>query len=81
MFTGLVEGVGVVVGLEADDNTNAVLVEVASPLAGELAPGDSVAVNGACLTARAVGDGRFAMDAVAETLGVRRLATSRSARA
>ncbi len=41
---------------------------VRSALAGELAEGDSVAVNGVCLTATAIADGRFHADVMLETL-------------
>lgn len=41
---------------------------IAAALAGELHPGDSVAVNGVCLTATAVRDHRFLADAMNETL-------------
>ncbi|HEX4033340.1 MAG TPA: riboflavin synthase [Solirubrobacteraceae bacterium] len=67
MFTGLVESVGDVVALAHGDD-GAAVIEVASPLAGELSPGDSVAVSGACLTARAIDGDRFRADIVSETL-------------
>jgi riboflavin synthase len=41
---------------------------VQSALARELADGDSIAVNGVCLTAREIEDGRFAAQAMNETL-------------
>jgi riboflavin synthase len=66
MFTGLVETVGEVVGLERDND--AAVLEIACSIAGELAPGDSISVSGACLTARDIAGGRFRVDVVAETL-------------
>lgn len=48
MFTGLVESVGEVVELKP--TTAGVRMRIASPLADELSPGDSLAVNGVCLT-------------------------------
>jgi riboflavin synthase len=46
-----------------------VRIKVAAPLARELREGDSVAVNGVCLTATAVGsDGAFEADVMNETL-------------
>jgi len=66
MFTGLVEAVGEVVGVER--NERGVVIEIASPIAGELEPGDSIAVSGACLTAREIDSGRFRADIVSETL-------------
>ena len=66
MFTGLVQAVGEVVGIDRDEQ--GAVIEIASPIADELAPGDSIAVSGACLTAREVDGGRFRADVVAETL-------------
>ncbi len=66
MFTGLVAGTGTVESLERDGA--GVRLRVRSELAGELGPGDSVAVNGVCLTAvEPDGDG-FSADVMEETL-------------
>jgi len=79
MFTGIVEGTGTVVTLarpRADGG--AARLQVDAPwLAGELAVGDSVAVDGCCLTVVASGPTQFAADVVAETL--RRTALGRLA--
>ena len=48
MFTGLIEDVGVVAGLEPVESGYRLIVE--TDLAAGLKPGDSVAVNGVCLT-------------------------------
>ena len=66
MFTGLVETTGEVRAVAREDG--GARLEVASPLAGALRPGGSVAVNGVCLTATAVADGTFGADVMAETL-------------
>ena len=66
MFTGLVGGTGTIRRLEPDGG--GARLEVGTPLAAELRAGDSIAVNGVCLTAVAVGDGSFSADVVAETL-------------
>ena len=66
MFTGLVAGKGTVSALVPEGDGMRLRVE--TPLAANLAAGDSVAVNGVCLTAREPGDGAFAADVVAETL-------------
>jgi riboflavin synthase len=66
VFTGLVAGTGTVESLERDGG--GVRLRVRSELAGELGPGDSVAVNGVCLTAvEPDGDG-FSADVMEETL-------------
>jgi riboflavin synthase len=62
VFTGLVAGKGVVRGLAHGR------VEVETPLAAELTPGDSVAVNGVCLTTVERNNGSFAADVMPETL-------------
>jgi riboflavin synthase len=48
MFTGLVEGVGEL--LERKSTSGGFRLRIGTPLAPELAPGDSIAVNGVCLT-------------------------------
>ena len=62
MFTGLVAGKGVIRAL-GDGR-----LEVDTPLATELSPGDSIAVNGICLTAVEPNGGSFAADVMPETL-------------
>ena len=48
MFTGLIESVGEIA--EVKPTPSGFRLRVTTPLAGELAPGDSLAVNGVCLT-------------------------------
>ena len=57
MFTGLVADLGDGVGVEATAD-GVRLQRRARSLAAELSEGDSVAVNGVCLTATAVADAR-----------------------
>jgi riboflavin synthase len=66
MFTGLVAGTGAVESLERGDD--GIRLRVRTELAGELGPGDSVAVNGVCLTAVEADDAAFSADVMAETL-------------
>ena len=66
MFTGLVADLGTVEALEA--TADGVRLRVRSALAQELGEGDSVAVNGVCLTATEVADGQFSADVMHETL-------------
>jgi riboflavin synthase len=78
MFTGIVEGTGTVVTLAHSRSGGAARLEVDAPwLAGELAVGDSVAVDGCCLTVVASTPSGFTADLVAETL--RRTALGRLA--
>jgi riboflavin synthase len=66
MFTGLVGDLGRVEAVDATED--GARLRVTSPLARELATGDSVAVNGVCLTATAVDAGGFGADVMHETL-------------
>lgn len=66
MFTGIVEECGEVAGLEPVE-TGAVL-RVGSSFAGDTEIGESVAVNGACLTVTEVSDGAMRFDLLHETL-------------
>jgi riboflavin synthase len=66
MFTGLVQDRG---RIEAVVTTaDGVRLRVRSALAEELREGESVAVEGVCLTATAVEAGRFGADVMSETL-------------
>ena len=67
VFTGIVRELGRVVS--AEENGGGVRLRIqAGETANTAAPGDSVAVNGCCLTVTAVADGTLDFDAVAETL-------------
>ena len=66
MFTGLVEGTATVRRLE--QNGDGAHLELETPLAAQLEQGDSVAVNGVCLTAVGIESGAFRADVMAETL-------------
>jgi riboflavin synthase len=67
MFTGLIEALGSVTSI--DRSRDGVRLTVAAgELASELKQGDSVAVNGVCLTAVEVGDEWFSADVMNETL-------------
>jgi riboflavin synthase len=66
MFTGLIADVGSVTALELG-GAGATL-EIDTQLAGELGEGDSIAVNGVCLTATEIRDGGFQAEAMIETL-------------
>ena len=66
MFTGLVADKGTITAVDATGDGVRLAVETA--LAPEIAEGDSVAVNGVCLTATAIADGRFSADVMHETL-------------
>ncbi|MEX2279714.1 MAG: riboflavin synthase [Acidimicrobiia bacterium] len=67
MFTGIVEAMGVVVDVTGADGDRRFVIE-APRLTEGLRIGDSISVQGACLTATTVSDTRFGVDLVAETL-------------
>jgi riboflavin synthase len=66
LFTGLVQDLGTVTDVDATGD--GVTLAVRTRLAGEIAAGDSVAVNGVCLTATAIADGGFRAEVMHETL-------------
>ncbi|MFL6094798.1 MAG: riboflavin synthase, partial [Blastococcus sp.] len=67
MFTGIVEEVGTLVVRE-DSSDAAVLRIRADRVLQDVALGDSIAVNGVCLTVTDVTDGVWSTDVMAETL-------------
>lgn len=74
MFTGLIQAVGRIEhGTTAPDGMR---LTVTTPLAAELRQGDSVAVNGVCLTAASVEDGAFTAELMNETLSRSSLAAA-----
>jgi len=68
MFTGLVEDIGTVESVEK--SADGATLRIATKLAPEIAEGDSVAVNGVCLTATAVSSDGFETEAMNQTLTV-----------
>jgi riboflavin synthase len=68
MFTGLVQDIGTVESVEKGGE--GAKLRIATGLAPEVAEGDSVAVNGVCLTATAVDAEGFETEAMNQTLEV-----------
>lgn len=67
MFTGLVEELGKVEEVAMLDGGGA-RITIKAELSDSVAPGESVSVNGVCLTAVDPGNGLFSADAMGETL-------------
>ena len=67
MFTGLIEDIGKLVGLERHGKAAKLSVSTSLPLV-KIAVGDSIAVNGACLTVESSGAGVIHFHTLAETL-------------
>jgi riboflavin synthase len=74
MFTGLIEDLGELSVLES--NELGARLTIRSVLAAQLSEGDSVAVNGVCLTATGIGVESFSADAMNETLSRSSLGTA-----
>jgi riboflavin synthase len=66
VFTGLIQDVGIVE--EVSRGGEGARLRIATRLGGEIAAGDSVAVNGACLTATESDGGGFEAEAMNQTL-------------
>lgn len=67
MFTGLIESTGEILALE--DKGEQARLTLEAPFAADLSLGESVAVNGCCLTVAALGD-HVAFDLLAQTIRV-----------
>ena len=69
MFTGLVQELGTVLDI-ARNESNAVITIKTAQLAAQIKPGDSVSVDGVCLTAVDVKPDSFTADVMVQTLAV-----------
>lgn len=67
MFTGIVEEIGQVVHIEVHDGSARMWI-AATTVLEDAALGDSIAVNGCCLTISELADDRWGADLMAETL-------------
>jgi riboflavin synthase len=77
LFTGIIEETGTIRSLRCSSQGGTLLV-CAQKILSDLKPGDSVAVNGVCLTVVDAGGGCFASDLSAETLRRSSLAEARA---
>lgn len=68
MFTGIVAAIGRIVTVEPRAGGVRLRIDTGSRGLDDVAEGDSIAVNGVCLTALACADRSFAADVSAETL-------------
>jgi len=73
MFTGLVTELGKVVDI-ARGESSAIFTISAPASTAELSVGDSIAVNGVCLTATSISGGSFTADVMVQTLNLTSLA-------
>ena len=75
MFTGLVADKGQV--LEIKMNSESALFKIESKLTAEIKIGDSISVNGVCLTAISLGEQFFEADVMIQTLRITSLSSLR----
>lgn len=66
MFSGIVEAMGSIAAVERRASTHR--VRIRAPFAAALSLGDSVAVDGACLTATEIADDHFSVEVIGTTL-------------
>ena len=69
MFTGLITELGSITSIEKSE-TSAVFTINAPGLIAEISVGDSVAVNGVCLTATSISSTTFSADVMVQTLSL-----------
>jgi riboflavin synthase len=68
MFTGLIQDLGTVESIDSGDD--GARIRITTAIAGEISSGDSVAVDGVCLTATNVDSDAFETEAMNQTLEV-----------
>ena len=67
MFTGIVEEIGTVKSINMTGKSGSVIIKAKKVLEGTKV-GDSIAVNGVCLTVTSITDNGFEADVMAETV-------------
>jgi riboflavin synthase len=67
MFTGIIETIGIIEEIEPGDDLTRLVVD-ATPIVDGVELGDSVAVNGGCLTVTLIRGGHLSFDAIPETM-------------
>ena len=69
LFTGLITEVGTISSITHGDGSAVIVIQAPATIAG-VALGDSIAVNGVCLTATAITDSTFTADVMVQTLSL-----------
>ena len=67
MFTGIVQGTGTIIDINKNNSVLNLNIKVPQPIAKKLTIGDSLALDGVCLTVTRVSDVNVSFDAVNET--------------
>lgn len=68
MFTGLIEDIGIIRKIQRHSNKFQITVQTGTLPTDDVEIGESIAVNGVCLTVVSVGDGTFCADVSPETV-------------
>ncbi len=69
MFTGLIQAVGQVSSIERQESSARLQIS-SKEIAGQIAQGDSVSINGTCLTVVSFDESKFAVDVMVQTLNL-----------
>ena len=67
MFTGIIKGTGTIVDINKNNSVLNLDVKIRQPIAKRLTIGDSLALDGVCLTVTGISDGNVSFDVVNET--------------
>ncbi len=67
MFTGIVQGTGTIIDINKNNSVLTLNIKVPQPIAMKLTIGDSLAVDGVCLTVTSISDVNVSFDVVNET--------------
>jgi riboflavin synthase len=67
MFTGLIQAIGQVSAIERQESSARVVISN-SEIAAQIAQGDSISVNGVCLTVTSFDQSKFSVDVMVQTL-------------
>ena len=67
MFTGIIKGTGTIVDINKNNSVLNLDVKIPQPIAKRLTIGDSLALDGVCLTVTGISDGNVSFDVVNET--------------
>ena len=67
MFTGLIQAVGKVAAIEHQESSAKIVISN-SEIAAQIAQGDSISVNGVCLTVTSFDQSQFSVDVMVQTL-------------
>lgn len=78
MFTGIIQSIGTLSSIEDHDDDKRLTIDVGSMDTGDIHIGDSICVNGACLTVVGLAGKRFIADISTETLSCTSLGSLKS---